>query len=90
MSQTVSVGKPNAFHQSLRTYIRAGYPILYVVTAEEERAIDALLKGSRANGPGRCNVVWFQGCTLGCPGCFNPGTHDPSSGEDLAVEQLAS
>jgi anaerobic ribonucleoside-triphosphate reductase activating protein len=20
-------------------------------------------------------VVWFQGCTLGCAGCFNPDTH---------------
>lgn len=30
---------------------------------------------SRANGPGSRFVVWFQGCTLGCPGCFNPATH---------------
>ena len=27
------------FVQSLRTYIRAGYPILYLVTAEEDWAI---------------------------------------------------
>lgn len=27
---------------------------------------------SRANGPGLRAVAWFQGCTLGCPGCFNP------------------
>jgi anaerobic ribonucleoside-triphosphate reductase activating protein len=30
---------------------------------------------SRANGPGVRTVVWFQGCTLGCVGCFNPATH---------------
>lgn len=30
---------------------------------------------SRANGPGARFVVWVQGCTLGCPGCFNPATH---------------
>jgi anaerobic ribonucleoside-triphosphate reductase activating protein len=30
---------------------------------------------SRANGPGVRFVVWSQGCTLGCLGCFNPGTH---------------
>ncbi len=30
---------------------------------------------SRANGPGVRFVVWSQGCTLGCPGCFNPETH---------------
>ena len=31
-----------AFPETLRTYLRAGYPILYVVTAEEDRAIELL------------------------------------------------
>lgn len=26
---------------------------------------------SRANGPGRRAVLWFQGCTLGCASCWN-------------------
>ncbi len=30
---------------------------------------------SQVNGPGIRSVVWVQGCTLGCPGCFNPHTH---------------
>lgn len=34
---------------------------------------------SRANGPGTRAVLWFQGCSLGCAGCFNPGTHAPGS-----------
>lgn len=44
--------------------------------------IHALEPRSRANGPGIRFVVWFQGCTLGCPGCFNPATHavDPGPG----------
>lgn len=37
---------------------------------------------SRANGPGSRFVVWFQGCSLGCPGCFNPKTHDPAGATD--------
>jgi anaerobic ribonucleoside-triphosphate reductase activating protein len=37
--------------------------------------IHAFEPRSRANGPGARFVVWFQGCTLGCPGCFNPATH---------------
>jgi anaerobic ribonucleoside-triphosphate reductase activating protein len=37
--------------------------------------IHAIESRSRANGPGIRFVVWFQGCTLGCPGCFNPATH---------------
>ena len=43
---------------------------------------------SRANGPGERFVVWFQGCTLGCPGCFNPATHDASGGHGLTLDQL--
>ncbi|MFT3694352.1 MAG: 4Fe-4S single cluster domain-containing protein [Kofleriaceae bacterium] len=43
---------------------------------------------SRANGPGARFVVWMQGCTLGCPGCFNASTHDASGGREIAVEDL--
>ncbi len=42
---------------------------------------------SRANGPGARFVVWFQGCTLGCPGCFNPTTH-ADGGREATVEAL--
>lgn len=27
--------------------------------------------GSEIYGPGKRTVVWFQGCTLGCKGCWN-------------------
>ena len=37
------------FQERLNTYLRAGYPILYVVTAEEERAIE-LIGGLVADG----------------------------------------
>jgi anaerobic ribonucleoside-triphosphate reductase activating protein len=43
---------------------------------------------SRANGPGARFVVWFQGCTLGCPGCFNPATH-AGGGRSVDVDELA-
>ncbi len=43
---------------------------------------------SRANGPGRRAVVWVQGCTLGCPGCFNPDTHSVEGGENISVSDL--
>lgn len=39
--------------------------------------VHAVEPRSRANGPGLRFVIWSQGCTLGCPGCFNPGTHPP-------------
>jgi anaerobic ribonucleoside-triphosphate reductase activating protein len=37
--------------------------------------VHAVLPRSRANGPGLRYVIWVQGCTLACPGCFNPETH---------------
>ncbi len=55
--------------------------------------IHAVELASRANGPGARMVVWFQGCTLGCAGCFNPATHaeggTPTTVADL-LAQLAS
>jgi anaerobic ribonucleoside-triphosphate reductase activating protein len=45
---------------------------------------------SRANGPGARFVVWMQGCTLGCPGCFNPTTHDAAGGSSVEVSAIAA
>jgi len=46
--------------------------------------LHAIEPRSRANGPGARFVVWFQGCTLGCPGCFNPATHGDGPVSDVA------
>lgn len=54
--------------------------------------VHATLSRSAANGPGTRFVVWTQGCSLGCEGCFNPETHDAGgtarSAEDVAAEAL--
>lgn len=50
--------------------------------------LHAFEPASRSNGPGLRAVVWFQGCTLGCPGCFNPGAHDPDGGQTCDTEDL--
>jgi anaerobic ribonucleoside-triphosphate reductase activating protein len=42
-----------------------------------------------ANGPGVRAVVWVQGCSLGCPGCFNPDTHPFTGGEVVSVDTLS-
>ena len=53
-----------------------------------------MLPRSEANGPGLRCVIWSQGCTLACPGCFNPLTHpaggEPRTAEDLAAVALAA
>ena len=50
--------------------------------------LHAIEPRSRANGPGARFVVWMQGCTLGCPGCFNPTTHDAAGGNEVAVDDV--
>jgi anaerobic ribonucleoside-triphosphate reductase activating protein len=48
------------------------------------------LPASLSNGPGLRAVIWTQGCTLGCPGCYNPETHGFKSGERNSVTKIAS
>lgn len=45
---------------------------------------------SLSNGPGRRAVLWLQGCTLHCPGCFNPATHALDGGEERRVCDLVA
>lgn len=52
--------------------------------------IHAIEPKSRANGPGARFVVWMQGCTLGCPGCFNPTTHDALGGREVSVDEISA
>jgi anaerobic ribonucleoside-triphosphate reductase activating protein len=44
---------------------------------------------SRVNGPGERAVVHFQGCSLGCSGCFNPLTHTTVGGRLWSAADLA-
>jgi anaerobic ribonucleoside-triphosphate reductase activating protein len=48
----------------------------------------ALWPRSHANGPGVRLVLWFQGCTLGCPECFNLTTHAPEARWQVSTEVL--
>ena len=43
---------------------------------------------TEAEGPFRRFALWVQGCTLGCPGCCNPGMFDPAGGTRVAVADL--
>ncbi len=50
--------------------------------------VHRFLPHSYANGPGARAVIWVQGCTLGCPGCFNPATHPHAGGEMMPIATL--
>lgn len=55
--------------------------------APERLLIHHFEPASRANGPGLRAVLWVQGCAFGCPGCFNPETHDFHAGEHWTVAE---
>ncbi len=48
----------------------------------------AFLPQSRANGPGLRSVLWVQGCSLRCAGCFNPSFQSFAGGYEATVEEV--
>src|SRR5512146_1753784 len=55
---------------------------------DEKLRLHHFLPASRANGPGLRAVIWVQGCTLNCPGCFNPQTHSTREGTLVDVNEV--
>jgi len=51
--------------------------------------VSATLPLSHANGPGCRAVIWVQGCSLGCAGCYNPQTHKHAPKHIVPVSDLA-
>lgn len=51
--------------------------------------IHAIITHSRVNGPGVRSVVYFQGCDLGCAGCWNPATH-AFVGAERSIDDVAT
>lgn len=52
--------------------------------------ISKTLSHSRANGPGVRGVIWVQGCTVGCDGCYSLATHPHRKVNIVLPEDLAS
>ena len=44
---------------------------------------------SRANGPGIRAVIWVQGCTLGCSGCYSASTHPHSAASLVKPSEIS-
>lgn len=53
-------------------------------------SVHAFVPATRANGPGVRAAIWLQGCTLACPGCFNPETHPRASGFLVPVSEVVA
>jgi anaerobic ribonucleoside-triphosphate reductase activating protein len=50
--------------------------------------LHAFVPATRANGPGLRAVIYFQGCTLNCSGCWNRTTQK-FEGQEVAVRDVA-
>ena len=48
----------------------------------------AFLPHSRANGPGLRSVLWVQGCSLRCDGCFNADFQPFAGGYESTVDEV--
>lgn len=47
------------------------------------------LERSLTNGPGERFALWVQGCSLACPGCYNPGLFNAKGGTEEDPAALA-
>lgn len=53
-------------------------------------SVARFLASTRAEGPGVRTAVWVQGCTIRCPGCFNPHMWTFAGGQRLATDDLVT
>lgn len=45
---------------------------------------------STVDGPGRRSVVQFAGCSIRCPGCYVPETHERANGKPTSIEEIVA
>ncbi len=45
---------------------------------------------STVDGPGRRSVIQLAGCSIRCPGCYVPETHERESGQKTSIEEIVA
>lgn len=50
--------------------------------------IAGIVGGGLAEGPGSRTIIWFQGCPIRCPGCYNPHLWPFEGGQEMSVEDV--
>jgi len=43
---------------------------------------------TEAEGPDKRMAIWFQGCTIGCPGCCNPELQEMKKAHIMTLEEI--
>lgn len=52
--------------------------------------VASILGGTLSNGDGVRTIIFFQGCSIHCNGCFNEHTWDFSKGIEMSVDEIIS
>ena len=55
---------------------------------QQEISVARVVPVTHAEGPGARFAVWVQGCSIRCPGCFNPQYWGTRGGTALTAKQL--
>lgn len=55
---------------------------------ESTLRIARIVPSTAAEGPGLRTAIWVQGCSIRCPGCFNPHLWAPTGANRMSVEEV--
>lgn len=58
------------------------------MSSESLLMVNSIIESSSIYGPGDRFVIWVQGCTLGCKGCWNTQMWEHGIGEAISVNDL--
>ena len=61
-----------------------------VVDCEEVIHLFRLYHHSTVDGPGRRSVVQVAGCSIRCPGCYVPETHERANGKPTLIDEIVA
>ncbi len=82
-SQQVNCGKPSRAGQTELSQCKK--------TAQDDSQtiwLYQIYHGSVVDGPGRRSVIQVAGCSIRCPGCYVPETHDRTNGRLVSVSSI--
>ena len=69
---------------------RVGHAHPEAAAAPDVVSVARFLASTRAEGPGERTAIWVQGCTIRCPGCFNPHMWGFRGGERVDTATLVA
>lgn len=58
------------------------------VSSTESIYLYRIYHHSTVDGPGRRSVIQVAGCSIRCPGCYVPETHERANGKLTAIEKI--